>query len=117
MMSPQQLVDLAVNALEDLKAEDIEVLDVREMTTVCDYMIIASGSSSRKVKAMADAVVEAAKHAGEQPVGTEGEQTSEWILIDLGDVIVHAMQREPRLFYQLEKLWSAAEAERNSVHS
>ena len=116
-MQVEELRDLVLETLDDMKARDINVIDVRGKTSITDFMIIASGSSSRKVKAMANAVVEAAKHAGEQPVGTEGEQTSEWILIDLGDVIVHAMQREPRLFYQLEKLWSAAENERNTVQS
>ncbi len=110
-MTSEEMVDLCVAALEDLKAEDIEVLDVRDLTTMTDYMVIASGSSSRKVKAMAGSVMEAAKARGLQPIGSEGEQTCDWILVDLGNVIVHAMQREPRLFYQLEKLWSSTERE------
>ncbi len=105
MINAEELSGLAVTALEDIKAEDIRVLDVRGQTSIADFMIIASGGSDRQVRAMAQAVVEAAKKAGVMPLGQEGQQQAQWVLIDLGDVIVHAMQREPRLFYQLEKLW------------
>ncbi len=111
MMTPEQLVDLAVEALEDIKGEDIRVIDVRGTTTITDYMIIVSGSSDRKVKALANSVSVKAKENGITPIGMEGQQQGEWVLVDLNDVIVHAMQRETRLFYQLEKLWGSTEAE------
>ncbi len=108
-MTPEQLRDLAVEALEDRKGEDIQVLDVQRLTTISDYMIVVSGGSDRQVRALADSVVEKAKEAGVRPLGVEGEERGEWVLVDLGDVIVHAMQRPTRLFYQLEKLWSGGE--------
>jgi ribosome-associated protein len=92
--------------LEDLKADNISVLDVREMTSITDYMIVASGRSNRQVKAMADRVMEDAKAAGIQPLGVEGKEQGDWVLVDLGDVVVHAMQPATRDFYQLERLWS-----------
>ncbi|WJW74878.1 ribosome silencing factor [Thiohalobacter sp. IOR34] len=102
----EQLKALVVEALEALKAQDICVLEVGEFTSVADYMIIASGSSDRHVKALADNVVEKAKQAGVPPLGVEGEAGSEWVLVDLGDVIVHVMRPQTRAFYNLEKLWS-----------
>ncbi len=105
-MNPQQLTDLVTTALADIKAFDIEVLDVHEMTSITDFMVIASGRSNRQVKAMAGKVVEAARAAGIKPLGIEGEGQAEWVLVDLGDVVVHAMQPATRDFYQLEKLWS-----------
>jgi len=110
MINAETLSRLAVTALEDIKAEDIQVLDVRGQTSITDFIIIASGGSDRQVRAMAQAVVGAAKKAGVMPLGQEGQQEAQWVLIDLGDVIVHAMQREPRLFYQLEKLWERLDA-------
>ncbi len=92
-------------ALDDGKALDIRVLDVRKLTVITDYMIIASGRSSRQVRALAHRVVETAKELGFKVVGIEGERESEWILVDLGGVVVHVMQAETRAFYQLEKLW------------
>jgi len=105
-MSGEALSRLVVDALEDLKAKDIVRLDVRDMTTVTDYMIVASGTSNRHVKALADAVVEKAREAGHRPVGVEGEEGSEWVLIDLQDALVHVMLPRVREFYNLEKLWS-----------
>jgi ribosome-associated protein len=106
MLTSEALVELAVDALEDLKAFDIQVLDVRGMTSIADFMVIASGNSSRQVQAMVDHVLEKAKERGFVPLGSEGRETGEWVLLDLGDVIVHAMHPTARLFYQLEKLWS-----------
>jgi len=106
MMTSEALVELAVAALEDLKAFDIQVLDVRGLTSITDFMIIASGSSSRQVQAMAASVVDRAQERGVAVVGVEGRETGEWVLCDLGDVIVHAMHPTARLFYQLEKLWT-----------
>ncbi len=106
VLGSEALCQLAVKALEDIKADNISVLDVREMTSITDYMIVASGRSNRQVKAMADKVMEAAKEAGIQPLGVEGKEQGEWVLVDLGDVVVHAMQPATRDFYQLERLWS-----------
>ncbi len=96
---------MAFQALEDLKADNLVVLDVRKVASFTDYMIFASGTSSRHVKAIAESVVEAARAAGLPPVGVEGEDVGEWVLIDLGDVVVHVMQPDVRLYYELEKLW------------
>lgn len=105
-MDSEKFSNVIVNALEDLKARDIVRLDVRKLTTVTDYMIVASGTSNRHVKAIADAVVEASRKAGVRPTGIEGEEGSEWVLVDLGDTLVHVMQPRIREFYNLEKLWS-----------
>lgn len=100
-----KLAQCAVEALEDLKGIDIKVLDVQHLTTVTDYMIICTGTSNRHVKSLADNVVDSAKKHGERPLGMEGIESSEWVLVDLGSVVVHVMQAQARGFYQLEKLW------------
>jgi len=104
-MNSEELTALVIEALEDVKAKDIVKLDVRDMTTVTDYMIVASGTSNRHVKALADAVADKARAAGHRPAGIEGEDGSEWILIDLQDALVHVMLPRVREFYNLEKLW------------
>lgn len=115
MTSSTELSQLVVQALEDVKADNIQVLDVRDQTTITDYMIIASGRSNRQVRALADHVVEAAEKISLKPLGIEGQEQGEWVLIDLGDVVVHAMQPATRDFYQLEKLWcEVAEARRKA---
>lgn len=109
-MDSKALSDLVVEALEDVKARDIVKLDVSELTTVTDYMVVASGTSNRHVKALADAVAEKAREAGHKPAGVEGESGSEWVLLDLGDALVHVMLPSVREFYNLEKLWSISPA-------
>jgi len=99
------LLDTVVDALEEMKAKNVVTLDVGAMTSIADQMIIASGTSTRHVKALADTVIEKAREAGYTPVGVEGEQTAEWVLVDLGDVIVHVMQQATREYYDLERLW------------
>ena len=104
-MTPEALRDLVVESLEDLKGRDILTLPVADLTDITDYMIIASGSSNRHVKSLVEHVVEAAKAANHPPRGVEGRETGEWVLVDLGDVLVHVMQAETRKFYDLERLW------------
>jgi ribosome-associated protein len=109
-MNSEALTDLVVAALDDVKGKDIVRLDVRNMTTVTDYMVVASGTSSRHVKALVDNVSEKAKAAGRRPIGIEGEDGGEWVLLDLGDTLVHVMLPKVREFYNLEKLWSISPA-------
>ncbi len=105
-MQVEALRDVVVRTLEDMKAFDIKVLDVRGKTAIADFFVIASGTSDRHVKASAEAVAFQAKQAGETALGQEGLQEGEWALIDLNGVVVHVMQAKVRDFYQLEKLWS-----------
>ena len=104
-LQSQNLKKLALQALEDLKAENIQVLDVRKQASFTDFMIFASGTSTRHVKSIAAEVVEKAKLAKLPPLGVEGEDVGEWVLVDLGDVVVHVMLPDVRVFYDLEKLW------------
>lgn len=112
LLDPQELRDLAVAVLEDAKAQDIQVIDLSERSSFADYMVIASGTSSRQVKAMAERLVQRAKAQGIRPLGVEGADSADWVLVDLADVIVHVMQPQTRAFYNLEKLWSAPPATR-----
>lgn len=105
-MNSEALTDLVVDALDDVKAKDIVRLDVREMTTVTDYMVVASGTSTRHVQALVENVVDKASAAGHKPIGVEGESGGEWVLLDLQDTLVHVMLPKVREFYNLEKLWS-----------
>ena len=102
---PSALVKTISAALEDMKAVNIRVMDVREVTDIADCMIIASGNSDRHVRSIADRVVERCKSAGFRPYGREGERDAEWVLVDLNDVIVHVMLPRVREFYGLEHLW------------
>ncbi len=104
-MNSEQLKKLVVDALEDRKGVDVKILDVRGKSSFTDILVIAGGNSSRQVKALADSVVEMAKANGIQPLGVEGQTESSWVLVDLGDVVVHIMLPETRDFYNLEKLW------------
>ena len=102
----KELTELVVDALDDIKGKDIVILDVGELTDVADTMVVASGTSNRQVKALADNVIERCKKAGFRPIGVEGMDGSEWVLVDYGDVILHVMLPATRDFYELEKLWS-----------
>ncbi len=99
------LVKLVVNVLDDLKAEAVTCLDVRHLTSVTDVMIIANGRSARHVRAVAAAIVERCKDNHYRPIGIEGQEGGRWVLVDLGDVVVHVMQPTIREYYNLEKLW------------
>ncbi|WP_199100803.1 ribosome silencing factor [Dyella sp. ASV21] len=100
-----------INALDELKAKDVREIDVRGKTSIADLLVIASGTSARHVKSIADEVVKFAKQAGVMPLGVEGEQEAEWVLVDLGDVIVHVMLPRIREFYGLERLWTVGDRE------
>jgi len=101
----EALRDLVVDALEDIKARDIHVVDVRGKSSITDIMVVATGNTDRQVRSLANSVIQKAKDAGLRPLGVEGERSGEWVLVDLGDVVVHIMQPEIRDFYNLEKLW------------
>lgn len=105
-MQIDQLIKVVETALEDLKARDVDLIDVRGKSTVTDYMMIACGTSKRHVVSIADEVKEKVKAAGVMPVGSEGEEDGEWVLVDLGEVIVHIMMPDARSYYDLEKLWT-----------
>ncbi|MCP5159853.1 MAG: ribosome silencing factor [Gammaproteobacteria bacterium] len=105
-MQLEVLRKIVVDALEEVKAQDIRVLDVRSMASFTDLMVIASGASVRQVKALADKVIEKCAAIGIRPLGVEGQREAEWILVDLTDIVVHVMLPQTRDFYNLEKLWS-----------
>lgn len=98
-----------LNALEDLKAKDVREIDVRGKTSITDLLVVASGTSTRHVKSIADEVVKFAKRAGVLPIGVEGEREAEWVLVDLGDIVVHVMLPRIREFYGLERLWTVGD--------
>lgn len=106
-----RLRGIVVKALEDLKARDVVEIDVRGKTSITDLIVIASGTSSRHVKSIADEVVKSAKQAGLPPIGVEGEREAEWVLVDLGDVVVHVMLPRAREFYGLERLWTVGDGD------
>lgn len=102
----EELKDIAVEVLQDMKAENVEVLDVRKLTDVTDYMIIASGTSDRHVRSMAHRLRDQVRDQNKvRPVGVEGEQQGDWVLIDFGDIVVHIMRPQTRKYYDLERLW------------
>lgn len=114
-MQPEALRDLVTTALQDMKGVDIRVLDVRGMTALTDFMVIASGTSDRHVKSLARHVQDEARRAGVKPMGVEGETEGEWVLVDLRDVVVHVMRPQVRDFYNLEKLWSVTPGAEQAV--
>lgn len=106
------LQDVVLDALADMKAVDVKALDVRGLTDITDTMVVASGTSDRHVKSIADRVVQRCKEAGYRPYGIEGERDGEWVLLDLNDVVLHVMLPRVREFYALEKLWEKGAARR-----
>jgi ribosome-associated protein len=97
---------LVIEALDDIKARDIQAIDVRKLTSICDWIIVASADSARQTKSLARHVRDRLRDSGSSIVGVEGEGTGEWILVDAGDVIAHVMQPAVRSYYNLEELWS-----------
>ena len=112
-MELEAMKQAVVDALEDIKGYDITVMDVRKLTSMASYMIVANASSSRQTKAMANNVIVKLKELGVEARGTEGEREGEWVLVDLGDIIVHIMLPATRAYYNLEQLWGAAEGNRH----
>ncbi len=104
-MQAEEIRDLIVEELSEMKALDVRVLDVRGLTTIADYMVVASGTSDRHVKSLSDKLIEVVKKNGQRPLGIEGEKEGEWVLTDFGDVIAHVMLPQVREFYKLESLW------------
>lgn len=105
-MQGNTLKEFVIDKIDDLKGQDIISIDVRGKSSITDCMVICTGTSSRHVMSIADHVVQASRTAGLMPLGVEGEKIADWIVVDLGDVIVHVMQAESRNLYELEKLWS-----------
>ena len=105
-LKTDSLKTLVLDALDDLKAKDVALLDVARLTSVTDLMVVASGTSTRHVMALANNVVERVKAEGIQPLGVEGEAGADWVLVDLGDLVVHVMLPETRELYDLERLWA-----------
>lgn len=106
-MNPPQLQALVVDALEDIKGRDIEVIDTTPLTSLFDRIVIACGDSNRQVKALARNVQDKVRAAGGEVISVEGEEIGEWVLVDLGDIVVHVMQPAVRAYYNLEELWAA----------
>lgn len=111
-MELEELKLAVIDALEDIKAFDITVMDVRKLTSMTSYMIVASANSTRQAKAIADNVREKLKEKGADLRGTEGEKDGEWVLVDLDDIVVHVMIPATRAYYNLEQLWGATEGRR-----
>jgi len=110
-----KLQQVAISALEDIKARDIAAFDVRQQTSLYDTLVIASADSNRQVKALANHVRDKLKEAGATILGVEGEETGEWVLVDAGDIVVHVMQPAVRAYYNLEELWAPANYRRASA--
>ena len=107
-MQNQQILEFVLDKIDDLKARDIITLNVSNTSTITDYMVICSGNSKKHVQSIAEHLALEAKNAGETPLGVEGKEGGEWVLVDMGPVVLHVMQESTRDFYQLEKLWQSA---------
>ena len=115
--SVEALLGAVRDALEELKAREAVEIDVRGKSSVCDFMVVVSGTSTRHVKSIADEVVKFAKKLDVMPLGVEGEREAEWVLVDLGDVVVHVMLPRVREFYALERLWTVGDQHPDDVAS
>ncbi|MDX1488783.1 MAG: ribosome silencing factor [Acidiferrobacterales bacterium] len=109
-MPAELLLHAIQDILADAKGREVRILDVRQITDITDYMIIVNGTSTRHVSAMTDKVIEGMRERGQRPLGVEGQDLGEWVLVDFGDVIVHLMRPQTRAFYNLEKLWGNGNA-------
>ena len=116
-VSFEQLKNLVLKALDDFKAIDVKSIDVSDQNPLTELFVVATGSSSRHVKSMAENLILKAKAAGCPPLGVEGQRDADWVLVDLNDVIVHLMLPQSRAFYNLEKLWVASDEQRKSAHT
>ena len=114
-MNTPSLEQLVINALEDIKARDIEVIDTTPLSSQFERIIVASGDSGRQTRALANNVQNRAREAGINVIGVEGEETGEWVLVDLGEIVVHVMQPATRAYYRLEELWRTPSAVRHIV--
>lgn len=115
-LTPREIADRALAVLEDHKAVDIRCLKVTHLTSIMDYMIVATGRSDRHLRALGDALIEDSREQGIAVLGTEGKQSGEWILVDLFDVVVHLMLPRVREFYEIEKLWDIAPEKGDATH-
>lgn len=114
-MDIRKLQKIVVDALEDVKAVDIEVINTTKLTSLFDRVIVASGTSNRQTRALASSVQEKVKAAGGEVIGVEGEESGEWVLVDLGDIVVHLMQPAVRSYYNLEELWATTPARKRKL--
>ena len=114
-MDIRKLQKIAVSALEDIKGKDIEVINTAKISSMFDRVIIATGDSNRQVKSLARNVLEKVREAGGEVISIEGEEGGEWVLVDLGDIVVHVMQAQVRQYYNLEELWQATPAQRRKA--
>lgn len=105
-LTARKLADLVVHEVEEIKGRDVVCLDVKKLTSVTDFLVIATGSSTRHVKAVAETAIEKLKEHGKRPNGIEGIEAGEWVLVDFGDVVLHVLNEQARALYALEKLWS-----------
>ncbi|MFZ2266025.1 MAG: ribosome silencing factor [Azonexus sp.] len=114
-MDIRKLQKIVVSALEEIKGKDIEVINTSKLTSMFDRMVIATGDSNRQVRSLANNVQEKIKEAGGEVLSTEGEESGEWVLVDLGDIVVHVMQPTVRQYYNLEELWQATPSQRKKA--
>lgn len=114
-MDIRKLQKIAVTALEDIKGKDIEILNTAKISSMFDRVIICTGDSNRQVKSLARNVLEKVREAGAEVISIEGEEGGEWVLVDLGDIVVHVMQASVRQYYNLEELWQATPAQRRKA--
>jgi len=110
MNDSKKMAKLAVEALEDKKGEDIQIIDIKDISVIADYFIISNGANSLQVDALVDSVMDKLGRNGYEPLRIEGNRSSSWILMDYGDVVVHVFSREDRLFYNLERIWRDGKA-------